>query len=201
MSTTELVKLSAAEMAAKIKAKEVSSRELVEAHLAVIESAEPSVKAFLKVSADQALEQANAFDAKSDEDKAQMPELAGVPIAIKDMIVTKGIETTAASKILEGWVPPYDATVIEKLKAAGMPLLGKTNLDEFAQGSSTEHSAYQTTHNPFWRDRHGLLARPDRPVLPYGARLGPAAGSDRRTRQARFHLHSGRPASDGRRRP
>ena len=97
MSTTELVKLSAAEMAAKIKAKEVSSRELVEAHLAVIESAEPSVKAFLKVSADQALEQANAFDAKSDEDKAQMPELAGVPIAIKDMIVTKGIETTAAS--------------------------------------------------------------------------------------------------------
>ena len=153
MSTTELVKLSAAEMAAKIKAKEVSSRELVEAHLAVIESAEPSVKAFLKVSADQALEQANAFDAKSDEDKAQMPELAGVPIAIKDMIVTKGIETTAASKILEGWVPPYDATVIEKLKAAGMPLLGKTNLDEFAQGSSTEHSAYQTTHNPWDTER------------------------------------------------
>ena len=69
------------------------------------------------------------------------------------MIVTKGIETTAASKILEGWVPPYDATVIEKLKAAGMPILGKTNLDEFAQGSSTEHSAYQTTHNPWDTER------------------------------------------------
>ena len=151
--TTELVKLSAAEMAAKVKTGEVSSRELVEAHLAVIDAAEPSIKAFLKVSADQALDQADAFDAKSADDKAALPELAGVPIAIKDMIVTKGIETTAASKILEGWVPPYDATVIEKLKAAGMPLLGKTNLDEFAQGSSTEHSAYQTTHNPWDTER------------------------------------------------
>ena len=242
---SELVKLSAAEMAAKIKAKEVSSRELVEAHLEVIEAAEPSIKAFLKVSGDQALEQADAFDAKSDEEKAQLPELAGVPIAIKDMIVTKGIETTAASKILEGWVPPYDATVIEKLKAAGMPLLGKTNLDEFAQGSSTEHSAYQTTHNPwdtervpgvrsparpgyrhrwlhpsagladryrrcqadlrrclsFRRNRHGFLARPDRPMLPYCARRGPAAGSDRRPRQARFHVHSGRSSPDGGGRP
>jgi len=150
--TATLVKLSAAEQAA-IKKGDVTSRELVEAHLKVIEAAEPSIKAFLKVSGDVALEQADAFDAKSAEDKAALPELAGVPIAIKDMIVTKGIETTAASKILEGWVPPYDATVIEKLKAAGMPLLGKTNLDEFAQGSSTEHSAYQTTHNPWDTER------------------------------------------------
>ena len=84
--TTELVKLSAAEMAAKVKTGEVSSRELVEAHLAVIDAAEPSIKAFLKVSADQALDQADAFDAKSADDKAALPELAGVPIAIKDMI-------------------------------------------------------------------------------------------------------------------
>ena len=151
--TATLVKLSAAEQAAAIKKGDVTSHELVEAHLKVIEAAEPSIKAFLKVSGDVALEQADAFDAKSAEDKAALPELAGVPIAIKDMIVTKGIETTAASKILEGWVPPYDATVIEKLKAAGMPILGKTNLDEFAQGSSTEHSAYQTTHNPWDTER------------------------------------------------
>ena len=156
---SELVKLSAAEMAAKIKSKEVSSRELVEAHLEVIEAAEPSIKAFLKVSGEQALEQADAFDSKSDEEKSALPELAGVPIAIKDMIVTKGIETTAASKILEGWVPPYDATVIEKLKAAGMPLLGKTNLDEFAQGSSTEHSAYPT-EDPGDHHLHSTLHAP-----------------------------------------
>ena len=152
-ATNELVKLSAVQMAEALKNGETSSRELVDAHLEVIEAAEPSIKAFLKVSADVARKQADAFDALSADDKAQLPELAGVPIAIKDMIVTKGIETTAASKILEGWVPPYDATVIEKLKAAHMPILGKTNLDEFAQGSSTEHSAYQTTHNPWDTER------------------------------------------------
>ena len=152
--TDELVKLSAAQMAAKIKSGEVSSRELVEAHLKVIEAAEPSIQAFLQVSADEARAQADAFDERTAKGQTEgLPELAGVPIAIKDMIVTKGIVTTAASKILEGWVPPYDATVIEKLKAAGMPLLGKTNLDEFAQGSSTVHSAFGPTHNPWDTDR------------------------------------------------
>ena len=143
-ATTELVKLSAVQMAELLRSKEVSSRDLVNAELEVIDAAEPTIKAFLKVAGEAALEQADAFDNLSDAEKAELPELAGVPIAIKDMIVTKGIETTAASRILEGWVPPYDATVIEKLKAAHMPLLGKTNLDEFAQGSSTEHSATST---------------------------------------------------------
>lgn len=149
----ELVKLSATEMAAKLRAKEISSRDLVSAELDVIDAAEPSIKAFLKVAGEAALEQADAFDNLSDDEKAELPELAGVPIAIKDMIVTKGIETTAASRILEGWIPPYDATVTEKLKVAHMPILGKTNLDEFAQGSSTEHSAFQRTSNPWDVDR------------------------------------------------
>jgi aspartyl-tRNA(Asn)/glutamyl-tRNA(Gln) amidotransferase subunit A len=151
-STNDLVKLSAADMAEKLKAGEVSSKELTQAHLNVIDSAEPSIQAFLKVAGDTALEQAEDSDKRRAAGE-KLPELAGVPIAVKDMIVTKGIETTAASKILEGWVPPYDATVVSKLKKAGMPILGKTNLDEFAQGSSTEHSAYHPTNNPWDTDR------------------------------------------------
>lgn len=152
-NTQELVRLSAAQMAEKIRSRDISSRELVEAELEVIEAAEPSIDAFLHVSRDEALAQADDVDKKlASGDAESLPELAGVPVAIKDMIVTKGIPTTAASKILEGWIPPYDATVVEKLKAAGMPILGKTNLDEFAQGSSTEHSAFKRTCNPWDTD-------------------------------------------------
>ncbi len=148
MADTQIVRLSAAQMAEKLRNKEISSRELTQAEIDVIAAAEPSLKAFLTVSAKEALEQAD----KVDEARARgedLSPLAGVPIAVKDMIVTRGIETTAASRILDGWIPPYDATAVRKLKAAGMPILGKTNLDEFAQGSSTEHSAFYPTHNPW----------------------------------------------------
>lgn len=148
----ELVQLSASQMADKLAASEVSSRELVDAHFDVIEAAEGDIHAFLTVSKEQAYGQADAADKRRAAGEDLAP-LTGVPIAIKDMIVTQGIETTAASKILKGWVPPYDATVIEKLKKAGMPILGKTNLDEFAQGSSAEHSAFGPTKNPWDTDR------------------------------------------------
>ena len=152
MNDAQLVKLTAAQMADKLKAGEVTSRELVQAHINVIAAAEPELKAFLTVSATQALQTADEVDRKRAAGE-ELPEMAGVPVAIKDMIVTKGIETTAASRILQGWIPPYDATVVEKLKANLMPILGKTNLDEFAQGSSTEHSAYFPTHNPWDTER------------------------------------------------
>lgn len=148
MNDAQLVKLTAAQMAEKLQAGEVTSHELVQAHINVIAAAEPELKAFLSVSATEALKTADEVDRRRAAGE-ELPELAGVPVAIKDMIVTKGIETTAASRILQGWIPPYDATVVEKLKANLMPILGKTNLDEFAQGSSTEHSAYFPTHNPW----------------------------------------------------
>lgn len=152
MNDAQLVKLTAAQMAEKLQAGEVTSRELVQAHVNVIAAAEPELKAFLSVSATEALKTADEVDRRRAAGE-ELPELAGVPVAIKDMIVTKGIETTAASRILQGWIPPYDATVVEKLKANLMPILGKTNLDEFAQGSSTEHSAYFSTHNPWDTER------------------------------------------------
>ena len=144
----ELYELTAADLAAKIKTRVVSAREVTDAFLARIEAVEPSVKSFITVTPEQARAQADAVDARIAAGEAVGP-LAGVPVALKDNLCTTGIETTCASQILRGFVPPYSATVVEKLHAAGVVSLGKTNLDEFAMGSSTENSGFFPTHNPW----------------------------------------------------
>src|SRR3954453_3749850 len=143
-----LIKKTAAELGAMIAAGEVSAVEVAQAHLDRIEAVEPKVNAFLHVDAEAALEQARAVDARRAAGETLGP-LAGVPIAHKDVFTTSDMPTTAASRILEGWRPPYDATVTSRLRAAGLVILGKTNLDEFAMGSSTENSAYGPTRNPW----------------------------------------------------
>lgn len=143
-----MIRNSATEMAAALAAKEISSVELTKAHLDRIAEVDKEVKAFLYVDTEGALAQAKSIDdarAKGE----QLSPLAGVPLALKDIFTQKGIPTTAGSKMLEGWRPPYDATVTANLKKNGIVILGKTNMDEFAMGSSTENSAYGPTHNPW----------------------------------------------------
>ncbi|MGV9536642.1 Asp-tRNA(Asn)/Glu-tRNA(Gln) amidotransferase subunit GatA [Streptosporangium sandarakinum] len=138
----------AAELGALIASGEVSAVEVAQAHLDRIAAVEPQVNAFLHVDAETTLEQARAVDARRAAGERLGP-LAGVPIAHKDVFTTADMPTTAGSKILEGWRPPYDATVTRRLREAGLVILGKTNLDEFAMGSSTENSAYGPTRNPW----------------------------------------------------
>ncbi|MPV38268.1 Asp-tRNA(Asn)/Glu-tRNA(Gln) amidotransferase subunit GatA [Georgenia subflava] len=145
---SDLTRRTAAELAELLRTKEVSSVEVTQAHLDRMAAVDTDVHAFLHVNTDEALAAAADVDARRAAGD-ELAELAGVPIAVKDVVVTKGQVTTAASKILQGWVPPYDATLVTRLRAAGMPILGKTNLDEFAMGSSTEHSAYGPTRNPW----------------------------------------------------
>jgi len=139
---------SATEMAAALDKGEISAVELTQAHLDRIASVDGDVKAFLYVDKAGAIAQAKEVDDRRRAGEKLSP-LAGVPLALKDVLVQQGVPTTCGSKMLEGWRPPYDATVVSKLKAAGIIILGKTNMDEFAMGSSTENSAYFPTHNPW----------------------------------------------------
>ena len=146
--TSELIKWTAAETSSAIASGAVSAVEVAQAHLDRIASVDERVHAFLYVDTEGALASAAAVDAKRASGAALGP-LAGVPLALKDVMTMKGIPTTCGSKMLEGWRPPYDSTVVERLRAADIVILGKTNMDEFAMGSSTEHSAYGPTHNPW----------------------------------------------------
>jgi aspartyl-tRNA(Asn)/glutamyl-tRNA(Gln) amidotransferase subunit A len=144
----ELFRMSAAEIAAAIRGGEASAAEVTDAHLARIEQVEPQVRAFLHVAGDQARQAARAVDERRAAGEPLGP-LAGVPLALKDVFTTKDMPTTCGSAILNGWLPPYDATITRRLREAGVVILGKTNMDEFAMGSSTENSAFGPSHNPW----------------------------------------------------
>ncbi len=143
-----IIKRNAADMAAALVSGETSSVALTQAHLDRISEVDKDVHAFLYVDTEGALAQAALADKKRAAGEKLSP-LAGIPLALKDVMVQKGIPTTCGSKMLEGWRPPYDSTVVSKLRAADVVILGKTNMDEFAMGSSTENSAYGPTHNPW----------------------------------------------------
>jgi aspartyl-tRNA(Asn)/glutamyl-tRNA(Gln) amidotransferase subunit A len=140
------------ELAQRLVAQDVSSVDATQACLNRISAVDGQVKAFLKVDAEGALAAARASDARRAAGKP-WSALDGVPVAVKDLFCTTDLPTTAGSKMLEGFIAPYDATAVARLRAAGMPLLGKLNLDEFAMGSSTENSAFFPTHNPYDLER------------------------------------------------
>ena len=143
----DITSLTLNELAEKLKNREISSKELTNAYLKRIGQIDKKIRAYLTVCSEGALKDAEAADKRLKQGNAT--PLTGIPFGIKDIFTTKGVRTTCASRILENFVPPYDATVVEKLKNSGIVMLGKLNMDEFAMGSSTENSAFAKTVNPW----------------------------------------------------
>jgi Asp-tRNAAsn/Glu-tRNAGln amidotransferase A subunit and related amidases len=148
---SELHRLPAIDLQGLLESGQVSAREVTDSFLQRIEQVDGALNSFLHVN-QAATEVADAIDRKRSAGEA-LPPTAGLPIAVKDVLCTSDMPTTSGSRILEGWVPPYDATVVRKYRDAGMVALGKTNMDEFAMGSSTEHSGYGPTKNPWDLER------------------------------------------------
>jgi aspartyl-tRNA(Asn)/glutamyl-tRNA(Gln) amidotransferase subunit A len=148
----DLSRLTIATAAERLRARELSATELTSASLERIAATEPRLRAFLTVSGDAAMADAAASDERLERGERISP-LDGIPIALKDVFLTAGVRTTAASRILENLVPPFDATTVLRLRERGAVLVGKTNCDEFAMGSSTENSAFGVTRNPWNLER------------------------------------------------
>src|SRR5262249_30335026 len=143
-----MIERTAMELIALLSRREITSETLTASLLQAIRQRDSKIRAFLFIDDQSALDQARAADTKRKQGEPLGP-LAGIPIAVKDVLCTSGLPTTCGSKILQGFVPPYDAHVLTRLKEADAVLLGKTNMDEFAMGSSTENSAFQITRNPW----------------------------------------------------
>ncbi len=195
---SELTRMTAGELAALVAGGEVAAVEVAQAHLDRITAVDADVHAFLHVDTDGALEAARAVD-EARASGAMLGPLAGVPLAMKDVVVTKDLPTTAGSKILEGWRPPYDATITRRIKDAGIVMLGKTNMDEFAMGCSTENSAYGPTQQPLGPVPHPgwLLGR----LVGGRGRVRGARSRSAPTPAARSASRPPSPASSGTSRP